>query len=188
MAAAERQWEIVFKADIVAVEKNRGNGFERAVRSPGVRLILSNGSGWILLTKEFRPEQGRHDFRLPGGKVFDDLDSYLAARGDAQAVLGAVMEAGKAEAKQEAGVEEIGGLSLLSRSVAGTTIEWDLYYLAGTALKMGKPELLDDEAQDLAGAAFYPKEEVLRMLQAGDIAEDRSAAVLFRYLAAPLHM
>lgn len=179
----KKEWEIVFKGKLIAVERHVAKGFERAVRPPGVRLILQNGAGEILVTKEFRKEQGKHDYRLPGGKVFDDLESYLAVRNDPDALHLAVLRAAQLEGKQEAGVEEIEGLSMLSRSVAGASVEWDLYYLTGKALKMGALDLRDDETHDLAGAAFYPKEEVLRMLNSGEISEDRSVAVLYRYLS-----
>jgi DNA-binding NarL/FixJ family response regulator len=49
--------------------------FEFARRAPGVRMIISaqDGSGKILLTREYRPSLERYDYRLPGGKVFDSL-------------------------------------------------------------------------------------------------------------------
>lgn len=47
--------------------------FEKVRRSPGVRLIMKDGQGNILLTREFRRELSKFDYRLPGGKVFDSL-------------------------------------------------------------------------------------------------------------------
>src|ERR1041384_1882054 len=93
----KKEWEIVFKGSLIAVEKHITKGFERAVRPPGVRLILQNEAGEILMTKEFRKEQGKYDYRLPGGKVFDDLESYLSVRSDPDALHLAVMRAAQLE-------------------------------------------------------------------------------------------
>lgn len=183
-ADQKKEWEIVFKGKLVAVERHIAKGFERAVRPPGVRLLLENDQGDILITKEFRQEHGKYDYRLPGGKVFDDLNSYLAVRNDPDALHLAVMRAAHLEARQEAGAEEIGQLAILFKSIAGTTFEWDLFYLTGKVLKMGLSELSDDEEHDLVGADLYPKEEVLKMLKSGEISEDRTVAALYRYLAA----
>ncbi len=45
-------WNIVFRGDLVAVEKHEVKGYERAVRPPGVRLTLQNDKSEILLTSE----------------------------------------------------------------------------------------------------------------------------------------
>src|SRR5437763_708903 len=50
--------------------------FEKVRRSPGVRLIIRDGQGNILLTREFRRELSKFDYRLPGGKVFDSLIEF----------------------------------------------------------------------------------------------------------------
>jgi 8-oxo-dGTP pyrophosphatase MutT (NUDIX family) len=175
-------WEIVYKGSLIAIEKHTAKGFERAVRPPGVRIILKNKGGKILLTKEFRHEQGKHDYRLPGGKVFDDLDSYLAVRYDTEALNKAVLEAGKLEAKQEAGIDTINNLTIYSKSVAGASVEWDLYYLTGGIDIVGEQDLDGDEKEHGIEVAFFSKEEILTMLKNNEISEDRSASVLFRYL------
>ena len=180
----ENPWNIVFKGDLLAIEKHGTKKFERAVRPPGVRLILTNTEDKILLTREFRSEQGKHDFRLPGGKVFDDLDSYLSVRGDTEALNEQVLRAGTVEAKQEAGVDEIENLSILSKSVAGASVEWDLYYLTGNIEIIGEQDLKEDEIEHGIDVGFYTKEEVIEMLKAGEISEDRSVGILFRYLLA----
>ncbi|MEK7105502.1 MAG: NUDIX domain-containing protein [Patescibacteria group bacterium] len=176
-------WEIVYKGNLIAVEKHAEKGFERAVRPPGVRLILQNSESEILLTKEFRPEQGKVDYRLPGGKVFDDLESYLNVRDDEQKLAAAVMKAAVLEAKQEAGVDEIKNLEIVARSVAGASIEWDLYYLVGTISAMSEQELDGDEKHHGIAVDFYTEDQVLTMLRSGEVSEDRTAGVLFRYLS-----
>jgi hypothetical protein len=67
--------------EIVQTTQPDGRVFEKAVRAPGVRLIIANKpSRKLLLTREFRSELNDWDYRLPGGKVFDTLDEYGAFR------------------------------------------------------------------------------------------------------------
>ena len=48
--------------------------FEKARRAPGVRVIIANTKKQqLLLSREYRYELERDDYRLPGGKVFDTL-------------------------------------------------------------------------------------------------------------------
>lgn len=176
-------WNIVFTGDLFAVEKHAVKGFERAVRPPGVRLILTNAEGEILLTKEFRQEQEKVDYRLPGGKVFDDLAPYLAVRDDEEKLHRAVLRAACVEAKQEAGVDEVRDLAILSKSAAGASVEWDLYYLTGEVVRMSEQELDGDEKDHGIEVGFYAPETVFALLQSGKISEDRTASVLLRYLA-----
>lgn len=120
--------------------------------------------------------------RLPGGKIFNELDPYLAVRDDADAMSGAVLQAGRLEAKQEAGVDEIKNLAMLSKSAAGASVEWDLYYLTGEIDSIGEQELEGDEKVHGITVGFYTREEVLEMLKRGEISEDRTVGVLFKYL------
>lgn len=52
--------------------------FERARRSPWVRVMIKNDKNQILLTREFRYELNDFDRRLPWWKVFDTLDEYAS--------------------------------------------------------------------------------------------------------------
>lgn len=176
-------WKFVYQGDLVGVEKHVTKGYERAVRPPGVRLILNNADGQILLTKEFRHEQGGVDYRLPGGKVVDDLASYLAIRSDDQKLRLAVLKAAELEAKQEAGIDQIGDLKIFQKSVAGASVEWDLYYLTGEVLATSHQELDGDEKDHGIEIGYYSKEAVTEFLKTGAISEDRSAGVLTRFLA-----
>ncbi len=176
-------WQFVFTGDLVGVEKHVVKGYERAVRPPGVRLILNNADGHILLTKEFRQEQGKVDYRLPGGKVVDDLASYLAVRNDEQKLQMAVMKAAELEAKQEAGVDQISNLSILTKSAAGASVEWDLYYLTGEVQAMSHQELDGDEKVHGIEVGYYSPEAIIELLKSGDISEDRTAGFLSRFLS-----
>lgn len=51
--------------------------FERARRPPGVRVIVAR-EVHILLSREYRREQGKYDYRLPGGKVMDTISEFRA--------------------------------------------------------------------------------------------------------------
>ena len=179
----ETSWEFIYKGNLIAIEKHKTKGFERAVRPPGVRLILKNKENKFLLTKEFRHEQNKYDYRLPGGKVFDELESYLALRGNQEKLDNAVYTAARIEAKQEVGADEIQNLTIVSKSVAGASVEWDLYYLSGEIDVLGKQELDGDEKEHGIEIGFYTKEEIITKLTNGEISEDRTVGVLFRYLS-----
>lgn len=172
-------WEIVYKGNLVAVERHSVKGFERAVRPPGVRLILKNPEGKYLMTREYRHEQDRHDVRLPGGKVFDDLDSYLGVRANSEDLLAAAISAASLEAKQETGTE-IANVNLVNKSVCGATVEWDLFYFTADIKSHGDQELDGDEVLHGIEIGYYSAEEIMSMIKSGDISEDRSVAVLIR--------
>ena len=179
---ADNPWKTVFKGDLIAVEKHETKGYEHAIRPPGVRLILTNAGGELLITKEYRSEISAHDYRLPGGKVFDDIDSWLAVRDNDAALRDAVMRAARLEAKQETGVDEITDPNIYAVSHAGASVEWDLYYVTGSIARMSEQELEDDEKERGIEVAFYAKDKVADLLRASGIQEDRTAGVLYRYL------
>lgn len=89
-------------------------------------MIITDGER-ILLTKEFRHEQGDFDYRLPGGKVFDTLVEYNKKLQDNEDLLSHAEAAARKECREETGLTAL-SLSYLSTSKAGATIEWDLYY------------------------------------------------------------
>ncbi len=152
--------------------------FEQARRSPGTRLIVVSDDK-VLLTKEFRREVNSYDYRLPGGKVFDTLDEYLKFLKSDQDLLPKVIEAGKKEAKEEIGINAY-KIELFHKSIAGATIEWDLYYLVineFTSLSGQSLELGED-----IGLMWVSFPEAKEICLSGEMSEDRSAAVLLRYL------
>lgn len=175
-------WEIVYQWSLIAIEKHTEKWYERAVRPPWVRLLLKNAEGAILLTKEYRAEQGSFDYRLPGGKVFDTLEEYLEIRGNQTALDTAVLAAAKLEAKEEAGVDQIENLRIFHDSHAGASVEWDLYYVSGKILSMSEQNLWGDELHHGIEVGFYTTPEVLFMIKNGEIQEDRTVGVLCKYL------
>jgi ADP-ribose pyrophosphatase len=101
--------------------------FERAVRAPGVRLIIADKrTQKVLLTKEFRTELQAWDYRLPGGKVFDSLAEYGAFRTSGGDMTEAAERKAIAEGKEAAGVD-IKGVQFFKKSTLGATVEWDLW-------------------------------------------------------------
>lgn len=183
----ENAWQVRFAGNLIQIETN-DKGHEKASRSPGVRLLLFNSDGKILLTKEYRNEQERFDFRLPGGKVFDDLKSWLEAKDDKPGMEKAALTAARLEAKQEAGVTEIKDLQVFHTSKDGATMEWDLIYLKGEVVQTGEQELDGDEAIHGIETGYYTKEQVLKMLLEKQISEDRTVGVLCRELLKDLNL
>jgi ADP-ribose pyrophosphatase len=152
--------------------------FELARRAPGTRLIIETPDENILLTKEFRSELKTYDYRLPGGKVFDSLEEYnkfLNGSGDilAQARLAALKEA-----HEEVGVDTKNA-EFFAISKCGATVEWDLYYFVIKEFSQHSQDL--EEGEDIT-IVPTSREEVRIMCLDGRIQEDRSAAILLRYL------
>ena len=100
--------------------------FEFARRSPGTRLIIPKGDK-IILSKEFRHELGKYDYRLPGGKVFDSLSEYNKALEQNVDISESAKNAAIKEAREEAGVE-VKDIYFFHKSVCGATVMWDLFY------------------------------------------------------------
>ncbi|MBI5466096.1 MAG: hypothetical protein HY974_02290 [Candidatus Kerfeldbacteria bacterium] len=80
--ATKPKFAIVYQGkmfEVIRWEGKPGVMFEAAVRAPGVRLIIEtekDGQKGLLMTKELRREAEGFDYRLPGGKVFDNLKEY----------------------------------------------------------------------------------------------------------------
>ncbi len=186
-AKKESAWQVQFAGNLIQIEAN-DKGHEKASRPPGVRLLLFNSDGKILLTKEYRNEQGKFDFRLPGGKVFDDLKSWLEVKDNKPGMEIAVLEAARLEAKQEAGITGIKDLQIFHTSKDGATMEWDLIYLKGEVAQTGEQELDGDEVIHGIETDYYTKEQVLKMIIDGEISEDRTVGVLCRELLKDLNL
>jgi 8-oxo-dGTP pyrophosphatase MutT (NUDIX family) len=156
---------------------------ERAERSPGVRIIVTDGVN-ILLTREWRDELNGWDYRLPGGKVFDRLDAYLAQRDDGAAIARACRAAAARELEEETGIVVAeAALTPAHVSVAGATIIWDLHYYVArieSAVSSSDPALTHEG--ELVGRAWLSAHEAFALFQQGAMQEERSAAVLMRLL------
>ncbi len=174
---------ITHKGNIIEVVQKESdiNGkrkvFEFARRSPGTRLIIPKGNT-ILLTKEFRNELNRYDYRLPGGKVYDTLDEYNTALLSGVDINESAKIAATREAKEETGIE-VKNLSFFHKSICGATVVWDLFYFVINEFIEGEQHL--EEGEDIT-FEFIDKEKVKAMCLDGSISEERSALVLLKYL------
>ena len=186
-----RDEKIVFQGKIVEVVQYpvQANGqesiFEKARRSPGVRVLIETPSGGFILNKEKRHELGlKEDWRLPGGKVFDSLASYnefLAGQKDEKEIIEKAKEAAIKEAVEETGLEPV-EIEFLTISTCGTTMEWDLYYFVVRKYKEVKRDLKETEALEILETKEFSKEELKNLALSGAMQEDRSVAVILKYL------
>ena len=86
--------------------------FEKARRSPGVRLLIETPDGQFILNREKRHELGlEEDLRLPGGKVFDSLleyNTFLSNQKDETDIIEKAKEAAEKEARDIASWDDCG--------------------------------------------------------------------------------
>jgi len=158
--------------------------FEFAERAPGVRILVTDGER-ILLTKEWRSETQNWDHRLPGGKVFDTLEEYLVEKEKGDEHLQAwALAAARKELSEETSLQmPADSFKHIGRSVAGATVVWDLhYYLVEMAKQEGTlPGITTGEGEQ-THPEWFTHEQVKALCIAGHIQEDRTVAVLLRYL------
>lgn len=152
--------------------------FERARRPPGVRVIIVRENS-LLLTREYRREQGKYDYRLPGGKVIDTLAEW---KGFVWNIENEAKKAAIREAQEEAGIL-IEDPELIHISHCGANIEWDLYYYLATDFQEWD-HARDDEWESDMTTAWYNFDEVKNKILTGEMSEDRSIAVLLRWILA----
>lgn len=182
------EWKRIAKGEIWVLEQQtqpNGKVYEVAKRTPGVRLIVVNDKNEMLLNKEKRHElEGSFDLRLPGGKVFDDIDAWLEVYGDDDALLAKAKEAVVSEAHEECGVVvEVKDLKFLKKDINGGKGEWDLYYfcISQFSLDENGPAFHGTEADEIDGWEWFSPldaEELALDVQNG-MSESRSA----RYVA-----
>jgi len=174
-----------YKGRIIGVEleEKEINGkivkFEKAVRSPGVRIIAYKDDQ-VLLTKEFRYELNDWDYRLAGGKVVDKLEEYLPIREDSAKLNEAIEEAVKREAKEELGLD-VKAMTLFKKSTCGATVEWDLYYYTTNDF-IEQIENNPDDGEQIE-KMWVSSKEASDMCMNGKISEERSAIVLLNFLS-----
>jgi len=159
--------------------------FEKARRSPGVRLMIETPEGNFLLNKEKRHELGlAEDLRLPGGKVFDSLTAYnefLSNQNDENELLEKAKDAAIKEAKEEVGII-VKDIEFLYVSKCGATMEWDLYYFVVKSYEKSEKELGDTEHLEIVDTVEISKTELKEKALSGEMSEDRSVAVVLKYL------
>ena len=174
-----------YKGRIIGIEleEKEINGkivkFEKAVRSPGVRIIAYKDNQ-VLLTKEFRYELNSWDYRLAGGKVVDKLEEYLPIRENSTKLNEAVEKAIAREAKEELGLD-VKSMTLLKKSICGATVEWDLYYYTTNDF-IEQEENNPDEGEQIE-KMWVSFKEASDICMNGKMSEERSAIVLLNFLS-----
>lgn len=169
--------------ELVQTTQADGRVFEKVRRAPGVRVIIANKAEQkILLTKEFRHELGNWDYRLPGGKVYDALDEYEAARENNEDILEAVARKTVAEAWEEAGVV-VDDVEFIQKSILGATVEWDLYVMEATKWRMADGQVLE-QGEQISADEWFTYEQAARMVLEGEMQEERIALILLQWLHA----
>ncbi len=178
--------EIAYQGRIIEVVRqkvktgDKEQTFEFARRSPGTRLIVISPDQKILLTKEYRMETGNYDYRLPGGKVFDALTEYNQFLESGQDIIEKAQPAAIKEALEEVGID-VEEIKHIATSKAGATVVWDLYYFVVSkyAQRQQGQELEHGEDIKVIEVSF---DEAKEICLDGRMQEDRSVAVLLRYL------
>ena len=159
-------------------DTNKLKTFEFARRAPGVRAIIIRNNK-IALSKEYRYEIGKYDYRLPGGKVFDSLEEYK--RHLNEDLLPYAEAAVINECKQEVGFK-IKNPKLIHISNGGGSIVWDLYFFEIKDFEKCKTNL--EEGELVSGIEWRSIDEIKKLAIANQMSEDRSLGVLFRYFSA----
>ena len=154
--------------------------FEQARRAPGVRLIIHTPDNNFLISKEQRRNIGV-DYRLPGGKVFDSLieyNTFLSAQKDPKEIFEAAKEAAIKEGMEESGIKPT-EIELFCKSLCGGSMEWDLYYFIITKYEEVGQDPEDGEKIEVMKVS---REELKELALSGEMQEDRSVAVILKYL------
>lgn len=153
--------------------------YEIARRPPGVRLLIIKNNQ-ILLTKEFRSELEDWDYRVAGGKIFENLNDYLKYVDNEELIKEKAIETVKDEGIEEAGII-VHGQELYYKSTSGSAMEWDLYYFV-----IKDFETAEKGNQTESAEIIYPEwftfEEAKEMCLNGSIKEDRTIGVLLKYI------
>jgi ADP-ribose pyrophosphatase YjhB (NUDIX family) len=177
--------QIAFRGKIFEIEQTTqpdGRVFERAVRAPGVRLIVADKQAQkVLLTKEFRSELNAWDYRLPGGKVFDTLAEYDEFREGNGDMAEAAERKAKAEGAEEAGVD-VKAVQLFKKSTLGATVEWDLWVFDVTDWAESADGQALDEGEQIEAGNWFDYDEAKKMILDGQMQEERVALILLQWL------
>lgn len=156
--------------------------FEKAHRPPGVRMLFRKEDK-ILMTREFRTELKDWDYRLPGGKVFDEFASYSKYLNNEVELSQKIKEAVVLESKQEVGlITHTDKMKMFYKSVAGASVIWDLYYFEISEFQTSSSGQELEEGEKIDAPIWLTFEEVKQMCLSGKVNEDRSVAVLLRYI------
>jgi len=169
--------------ELVHIKQDDGRVFEVARRAPGVRMIIFDKENQkLLLTKEFRHELNDWDYRLPGGKVFDNLNDFETHRARGDDMLDAAKGQAIIEARQEAGID-ITNLELYKKSVLGATVEWDLYVFEVTEWQKSEAGQELEDGEEIEADTWISTNEAKQMILDGKMQEERIALILLQWIS-----
>lgn len=162
--------------------------FELVRRPPGVRAIIVK-DGKLLLNKEYRYELEDWDYRLPGGKVFDSAEEFEKAMEEENAgreyVRRAAQDKLAEEILEEADIK-VEDFRLFGISGCGLTVEWDLYYFVVDKFEI-MPSFYGRDMQkseyEYISHIWVGFDMLEELIFKGKIREDRSIAMIFKYMA-----
>lgn len=181
----EQNAKVAFKGkifEVVQTTQQDGRVFERAVRAPGVRLIIADrGQCKVLLTKEFRSELNAWDYRLPGGKVFDSLGEYDEFRENGGNMAEAAEHKAVAEGSEEAGID-IKSVRLFKTSTLGATVEWDLWCFEVTEWAKSASGQQLEAGEQIETDNWFGYDKTRKMILEGEMQEERVALILLQWL------
>ncbi len=178
---------VIFKGKLIEIVQQKMQAGDKeftvefARRSPGTRLIIISRDHKILLTKEYRTDIKKWDIRLPGGKVVDTLEEYNQLLKNKVDIAKKAMAAAKKEALEEVGLE-VEKIKLFALSNCGTTVVWDIYYFIVTKFH-NHPDGQRLELGENIKLNWVSFNDAKKMCLNSRIGEDRSVAVLLRFLA-----
>lgn len=161
--------------------------FQFVRRSPGVRSLIIKDDK-ILITKEWRTELNDWDYRLPGGKVFEnaeDYKKYISKKNNDSFLLQEATHAAVKELEEEANMTIMpSNLKHAYISKCGATVEWDLHYFVAVNPKVEilPKSLVETQEGERTIVQWLPVKQVLDLCLQGKVREDRTAAFLMRYI------
>lgn len=160
--------------------------FEFACRSPGVRTLLTDGDS-VLMTKEWREESNRWDFRLPGGKMFDTIEEYnqfMSKLPSEKELLEVAQKAAQKEVSEECNIKiSLDNFKQVHISKCGGTVEWDLHYFIAKMDEIPtiSSNVISEESESIQ---TYPLsfKKVKQLCLDGSVSEDRTVGFLLKFL------
>lgn len=161
--------------------KGKRRNWKYVEMAPSVRIIIPFEDS-VLLTYEFRKEYGDYVVRVPGGKVFDTLSSYLAFVRRKGNMLRAASRAAIKESNEEVGIIiPPDALEHFSISKPEATVRRELYYFVAGQFTFDPrgQHLTENEDIEVVRFSFA---EAAEMCKNGQISEDQSALALWRWL------
>ena len=174
--------KIGFEGKIIRVEvmeMSDGRVFEKAIRSPGTRIIIyDEKEDKVLLSKEYRTEISDYDYRLPGGKVRDEIVEWDKIKDD-PGVDDFIAQAAIKEVREEAGIK-VNQIKLFKVVTSGgPTIDWTLYYFVTNDFELLDTQELEP-GEDIQ-TEWVERSKIFEICLSGQIKESRSVATLLQY-------